>query len=152
MKCSNPNANVDFFNELDRNLNRLVRNVLQPDSLPRHSSEAAKFQGMAVHDEGEMYAIELDLPGMAVCDVSIEVNDRVLSITGELKRPEFPEGTTVILDERGYGKFSRCVQLAKDADAEHIDAVYVDGVLRIAVLKIQKPAPHKIAIRTAESC
>lgn len=150
MKCSNPNAGIDFFNELDRNLNRLVRNVLQPDSARSESAEAATLQGMTVLDDGEMYVVELDLPGVVICDLSIEINDRILSITGERKLPVLPEGATLILDERGYGKFSRSVQLAKDADAEQIDAVYSDGVLRIAILKVQRPAAQKIAIRSPQ--
>lgn len=145
MVSSNGTCGTNVFHELDRSLNRLVRNVLQPDQV----SGAAP--GMSLTEFEDRYVVELDLPGVSAEEVSVEVENGVLSVTGQRVAPERAEGTSVLMDERAYGKFSRRIQLAGDARAENVDAEYRDGVLTIHVPRQPKPAPQKVKIRTQQS-
>ena len=92
--------------------------------------------------EGE-YLVLVDLPGVKSEDVTIEVNDQVLTVSGSRVPVETGEAQFV---ERPYGSFVRTLTLPKGVDSDNIAANYSDGVLE---LRIPKPAdfkPKKIEI------
>ena len=96
-----------------------------------------------VRETDDEYVVLADLPGVKPEDVSIEVNEQVLTISGS--RVPVESGTAQTL-ERPYGSFVRSLTLPKGLDDERIVADYADGVL---TLRIPKPAglrPKRIAI------
>jgi HSP20 family protein len=92
--------------------------------------------------EGE-YLVFVDLPGVRSDDVTIEVSDRVLSISGSRAPVETGEPQ---LSERPYGSFVRTFTLPQGADEEQIAANYTDGVLELHVPKPVESRPKKITI------
>jgi HSP20 family protein len=89
------------------------------------------------------YVVLADLPGVKEEDVSIELSDQTLTISGTRLPEETGEGQSL---ERPYGSFVRSLTLPKGVDEDKIVADYVDGVL---TLHIPKPAglrPKRIAI------
>lgn len=90
--------------------------------------------------------LEAETPGMNVDDLDIEVEENVLTISGEktFDREE-KEGQTH-LSERTYGRFERSFQLPASIDAEKISAHYDNGVLTVEMPKTERSRGRKIQI------
>lgn len=95
------------------------------------------------------YDLYVDLPGVKLDDVTIEMLDERLIIKG--KRPLVPQDDSLKVhrQERMLGNFSRTVRLPKQLDAEKIEAHFENGVLHIVLPKQPKPTARTIEIKTA---
>ena len=89
-----------------------------------------------VEETDDAYSVELELPGVARDDVDVQLDDRVLSVTGELREKE--RRGLLHGRSRRVGKFSYSVTLPDDLDEEHVEAQLKDGVLTVRVPK----SPH----------
>jgi HSP20 family protein len=82
--------------------------------------------------------VKVDLAGVDLDDVGIELSGRQLAIVGERPVQE-TEGRVYQQVEIPSGPFRRVVELQADVDAERAKATYEDGVLRIE-LPLRDPA------------
>lgn len=106
--------------------------------------QAAGFTPLLdVRETDEEYLVLVDLPGVPSEEVSIEVSDRVLSISGSRAPVETGEEQ---LSERPYGSFTRTLTLPQGVDEEKIAADYNDGVLELHVPKPVEQRPKKITV------
>jgi HSP20 family protein len=78
----------------------------------------------------QMAVVEVDLAGVRLEEVAIEISGRQLAIAGERPVQE-TEGRVFQQIEIPSGPFRRIVELQVDVDAERAKATYEDGVLRI---------------------
>jgi HSP20 family protein len=101
---------------------------------------------VAVSDDD--LVLTMDLPGFTTDDVSIEVQDTVLTVRGERKRPEISDGTSYVHVERPSGAFERRIEVPKGIDPDRITASLVDGVLSLIVPKPERLKPKAITIGT----
>jgi HSP20 family protein len=97
-----------------------------------------------VHEGKDDYLVLVDLPGVKSQDVSIEVNEHVLTISGS-RAPAEAAGEAKLL-ERPYGSFVRNLTLPKGVDSDKIAADYRDGVLEVRIPKPAQAKPKRIAI------
>ncbi len=74
--------------------------------------------------------VKVDLSGVSLSEIGIEVSGRHLAIAGERPVQE-TEGRVYQQVEIPSGPFRRVVELQVEVDAEHASATYEDGVLRI---------------------
>lgn len=91
--------------------------------------------------------VTIDLPGMKPEDVKVELHDGALWITGEKKEEKEEKGKTFHRIERRTGAFRRVMPLPVEVEADKVDARFHDGVLTIALPKIEKVAPKKIEVK-----
>jgi HSP20 family protein len=96
-----------------------------------------------VRETEDEYLVLVDLPGVTSDDVTIELSDHVLSISGSRAPVETGDAQ---LTERPYGTFVRTLTLPQGVDDEKIAADYSDGVLEVHVPKPVAQRPKKIAI------
>ncbi len=82
--------------------------------------------------------VKVDLAGINLDEVGIEVSGRQLAIVGE-RHVQETEGRVYQQVEIESGPFRRVVELQVDVDAEQAKATYEDGVLRID-LPLRDPA------------
>ena len=82
--------------------------------------------------------VKVDLAGVELSEVGIEVSGRQLAIVGERPVQE-TEGRVYQQVEIPSGPFRRVVELQVEVDAERAKATYEDGVLRIE-LPLRDPA------------
>ena len=82
--------------------------------------------------------VRADLPGLSKDDVNVEVDDGVLTISGERKHEEEEERDGFYRSERSYGHFYRSIPLPDGVNADQVEASFRDGVLEITV-----PAPKQ---------
>jgi len=86
----------------------------------------------------QMAVVEVELAGVKLEEVGIEISGRQLAIMGERQVQE-TEGRVFQQIEIPSGPFRRIVELQVDVDAEGAKATYEDGVLRIE-LPLRDPA------------
>ena len=97
-------------------------------------------------DEGK-YVVTVEIPGASRDDVSLEVEENVLTVRGEKKSEREEKKEKGHWLERTYGSFCRSFTLPADAATDRISAAHQDGVLRIEIPKVEKSKPQQIAIK-----
>src|ERR1035437_6804530 len=89
------------------------------------------------------FRIELAAPGLEREDFTVEVDNRILTITGEKEGEEKDENENYRRREYSYNSFSRSFTLPKKSLPDRIDAKYENGILRLTLPKrevtISKP-------------
>ncbi len=102
---------------------------------------------MDIEETDASYLISADLPGVAKENIEVSVQDGILTISAEHKSEtsDKSDGKT-IRRERYQGKFARTLKLSDIADQEKIEANYKDGVLHIAIPKVEKILPRKVEV------
>lgn len=104
-----------------------------------------------VIDKEDEVKLVADLPGLTDAEITVEVTDGTLTISGE-KREEIEDGDAEgerYLSERRFGRFTRRIALPEGIDQDKIDARFKNGVLTVHLPKrpeAQSPA-RKIAVR-----
>jgi HSP20 family protein len=94
----------------------------------------------------------VDLPGLRKEDVTVEVTDGHLVLSGERKQEREEKKENVYRTEREYGRFFRAVPLPEGAKLEDVKATFADGVLEVSVpLPVRaQPAVRKVEIQEAK--
>jgi HSP20 family molecular chaperone IbpA len=87
-----------------------------------------------------------DLPGVDPDQITIDLRDDVLTLTGDIA-PIESGNETPLLVEYQTGKYQRQFTLSEVIDQAQIDAKYTDGVLRLRLPKVEKAAPRKITVQ-----
>jgi len=95
--------------------------------------------------EGE-FVLKADLPGLSEGDVSIELDDNVLTVSGERKAEHEERKEGYYRVERSFGRFSRSLSLPEGVDADAVKASFDHGVLEIHIPKPAAKRPRKVAI------
>ncbi len=99
-------------------------------------------------DEDGLHVV-VELPGMSSEDVSVSVENGVLSISGE-KKQEHEEGdaeSNYHLVERSYGSFERTFKLPRSVDSDKVEAKFEQGLLKVNLPKSEKAKKRQIAIK-----
>ena len=120
------------------------------DEMFRTSGNGSRVTGFTplldVRETEDEYLVMVDLPGVKSEDVTIELNDQVLTISGSRVPVETGESQLV---ERPYGSFARTLTLPQGIDTDTIEAGHQDGVLELRIPKPAEQKPKKIAIITS---
>lgn len=99
-----------------------------------------------VESEGH-YTLHLDVPGMTKDDISINVQNNTLTVSGERVIEQTKDDEERVRVERSYGTFHRTFALPSSVDASNIEAKYDNGVLTITVPKTETAARRRIEIQ-----
>jgi HSP20 family protein len=91
--------------------------------------------------------LRFDLPGIRREDVSIEVDGRTLTVSGERKEEKEENHEGYYSRERLIGKFSRSFMLPENVDESKIEAEVKEGVLTIKVPRPAEQKPHRVEIK-----
>ena len=133
---------------LQDRMNRLFDNAgrtWQPDE-----ASATTIWSPAVdifETEGEI-VVKAELPGMERKDITLHLENNVLSLRGERKFEKETKDENYHRIERSYGAFSRSFAIPATVDEEKIRAEYKDGVLNIVLPKKEQARPKQIKIAT----
>ena len=98
-----------------------------------------------IESDGE-YLVKAELPEIAKEDVSVRVEDGVLSISGERKAEVVKEEKKIHRVERAYGRFTRSFRLPENADASKVTARFKDGVLQVTLPKVAEAKASAVEI------
>jgi HSP20 family protein len=98
--------------------------------------------------DGEVI-LTAELPGVPLADISISLENNVLSISGQRPSETDVEEASYHWRERPTGSFRRTFTLATTADRDKIAATYKDGVLTMVVPQRPEAKPKQIAVKSA---
>lgn len=96
--------------------------------------------------EGKI-VVDADIPGVEKGDISINIRGDTLEISAEKKDEKEEKEEGYIRKERSYKKFYRSIPLPTDVDKENVDAKFENGVLQIAMPKIEGEEVKKIELK-----
>ncbi|MFC2150253.1 Hsp20/alpha crystallin family protein [Calditrichota bacterium] len=100
-----------------------------------------------IAEKKDSYQISVELPGIDKQDVHVEVENNVLSISGEKHSGIEEQDQNFHLRERIYGKFSRSFDLPTRIEADKIEAKYSNGVLNLVIPKSEEAKPKQIEVK-----
>jgi HSP20 family protein len=90
--------------------------------------------------------LSFDLPGIEEDKIAVELEDNMLTVSGERERTDEHSSERFYRFERRHGQFSRSVSLPAGVDDADVKAGYKNGVLEIRVPKPEEPKPRRIEI------
>lgn len=93
----------------------------------------------------DAFVAEIDLPGVQKDDVNVEMNDRELVVTGEIKEKETAGRPHRRM--RRIGRFEHRVLLPSEVDPEQVSATLSEGVLTVTVPKAEKARPRHVEVK-----
>lgn len=120
------------------------------DFLPHESAEYGAGEGFLpkvdIRDEKEEIVLSAELPGVSKEDIKVQVESRLLTLSGEKKHEETSEENGFYRSERSYGAFKRSFQLPEIVESEKIHAEFRNGLMTLRLPKKPEAAPREIAI------
>ena len=110
------------------------------------------YQGSAypkvnVYEYDDKIGIVAEIPGLNKKQLNVDVEDGVLTISGDKHSTFEDEGAKVIRRELKQSSFKRSFELGEQLDGENIDANFKDGVLSVSIPKIEPEKPKKTFVK-----
>jgi HSP20 family protein len=137
---------VRELNTLQSEMNRLFNNLFDAP-LPNGGTGVHRWlPPMDLIETEDDFVLHADLPGLAEGDVNIELEDNILTISGERKSGHEEKKQGYYRVERASGAFSRSLTLPEGVDPEAIKASFDKGVLEVRIPKPEERKPRKVAI------
>lgn len=145
VRVPSPLFSEDPLTGMHRELDQMFDNVFRSFGMPSlnrswlesrrpFKSDVAEFiPSIDISGDEKKYEITLDVPGLSEADLSIEVKDDVLTISGKKDERSENEDKHFYRVERRYGSFQRTLALPKDADVDGIRAQLKEGVLSLEI-------------------
>jgi len=131
----------DEMERIQRDMNRIL------SSYQRGLQNAPGFPAVNIWTGEEGAVLTAEIPGVAPDEIDISVVGDTLTLQGERKRPEIGERAQVHRQERGYGRFSRTVQLPFPIEVDKVEAHVQRGVLKMSLPRAEADKPKRISVR-----
>lgn len=135
----------DEFNQMLRSMRSRWGGLLDEDSNIVTSDWAPAVD---IVEDDDHFVIRADIPGVDAKDISVSMENGMLSIQGERKSEKKEKKNGYLRTECSRGMFYRRFSLPDSADADKIDAKSKDGVLTISIAKRKGAQPKAIKIQS----
>lgn len=135
------------WNDFDDMSNRLARLFDEP--FFGAQPEGRWMPAVSVSEAKDELLLTAELPGLAEDAISIDLENNVLTISGEKNEvhEEDDEERKFHVYERSYGSFSRSFTLPRSVDGQNIVATFENGVLTVKLPKVAEAKGRKIEIQ-----
>jgi HSP20 family protein len=131
-----------------RRMNRILDDTVAPRGWSGENGAltTAWVPACDIAEDPAMLRVTLEVPGVRAEDVKVNLENNVLTISGE-KRQETEDKTERFHRyERSYGAFERSFTLPSTVDADRIKARVDNGVLVVEIPKVEKARPREIPV------
>jgi HSP20 family protein len=126
------------FHEMDalqRDMNRMFEALASNEQ----NSMKQAFMPLAEMEQTEdAIHLKVEVPGMNVDDLDVQVTKDAVMITGERKSESKSENNGMKRSEFRYGSFSRTIPLPAPIDNNQVKGDYQNGILTLELPKLQK--------------
>jgi len=129
------------FSEMEHMMENFIRRPFSmfPTVWPKTDFMAEEMSpAVDIYEEDDSIVAKVELPGMKKEDISVELSNGILKITGEKKREEKVEKKNYYRIERSSGTFERRISLPVDTQTDKAKASFKDGVLQIKIPKSEE--------------
>ncbi|HXP37977.1 MAG TPA: Hsp20/alpha crystallin family protein [Solirubrobacteraceae bacterium] len=134
------------INSLQQEVNRLFGSFFDTQAGAAPAAPRRWIPAMDLVEQGEHYVLRADLPGVSEDDVNVELDENVLTISGERRSEHDEQHDGYRRIERASGSFSRSLTLPDGVDPAGVRARFQHGVLEVAVPKPVQRKPQRVAI------
>ena len=100
-----------------------------------------------IREDENSIVVKADVPGMEQKDIHVNVDNGMLTISGERKFSDEEHKDQYHRVERAYGRFSRSFQMPNTTNPENISATYKNGVLEVTLPKREEAKPRSIQVQ-----
>ena len=135
------NLRDNSLSEFDRLFNRATSGATEWPSLFERALAGSESRAMRadIYDDADNYYVVAELPGVDRSDVKIELENAVLTISGErkLKNGGGEQST----------RFTRSITVSDEVAGEKVKAKLENGLLTITLPKSEARKPRNIAVK-----
>ncbi len=132
---------------IQNEMNRLFNTFFDtPTSAGSANALRRWIPAMDLVETGGEFVLRADLPGLSESDVNIELEDNVLTVSGERKSEHEERNEGYYRIERSFGSFRRTLTLPEGVDPEAVKATFDRGVLEVRVPKPEQRKPRTVEI------
>ena len=144
---------VRELTSLQSEMNRLFNTFFDSPTSSREGNDGATRRwvpAMDLVETDDHFVLRADLPGMSQEDVTIELEDNVLTVSGERKVEHEEKREGFYRVERTFGHFRRALTLPEGVAPEGIGATFEKGVLEVRIPKPEERKPRRVAIHVGD--
>ncbi len=134
------------LSSLQNEMNRLFSTFFDAPTAGNGGSARRWVPAMDLVETEEHFVLRADLPGVDEKDVTIELENNVLTLAGERRTEHEEKREGYYRVERATGSFSRALTLPEGIDPDAVQADFDNGVLEIRVPKPAQAKPRKVRI------
>ncbi len=128
-------------------MNRLFDDVFfRSDRREDLWAEGVWVPAVDMFETDDKVVIKAELPGLEKKDISLDLQNGVLTLKGERKSENEVKEENYYRREMSYGKFVRSFSLPVDVDADKIKAEFKNGLLTVEVPKPEGHKPKQIKV------
>ncbi|MDF7801442.1 Hsp20/alpha crystallin family protein [Pontiellaceae bacterium B1224] len=98
---------------------------------------------MDIEEQNGNYVVRMDIPGADKSDISVNIKDRVLEVSGKTDETVEEQGQRQLRKERRSGQFKRAFTLPGPVKVDEMEARYEDGVLVVTVPKADEEKENR---------
>jgi HSP20 family protein len=149
------------FNQIQSNMMDMLKRTF-PDSTVFEASKSYSPK-LDMTDKNDKYVVTVDLPGFSKKNLSVDVDEQELIISGKRTKEQVmetfnvdthpkaevdaAEGEKVYHAERSFGNFKRVMSLPEKVREDDVTAEYEDGVLTIVLPKQEIRSSNKTRVK-----
>lgn len=146
MKLNQNNRVATPFGDFQIDMENIVDHLFG-DRVRGSQPKSTQWSPQVSISEGEKtYNVIVELPGVNPENVTVEMEEGRLEISGSKEIPELEEGFDSLKQERSSGSFKRVFEFSKQVEPDQIKADFKNGLLTIVLPKSEKVLPRKIQI------
>ena len=116
----------------------------------RDEDEGAWAIPLDIVRDGDELQVRASVPGVKPDDISVTIEDGVLTISGETASETGHEEGSYLRRERRSGSFRRTLRLPESVDAEHARSTYANGVVTVALPTAEDRKARKLTIEVTD--
>ncbi len=116
------------------------------DRIGGQARQSNPYLALDIAETQKAYHVSADLPGIPKDNLSVSIEDGVLTISAESSDNVEQSSGRFIRRERFQGKLVRSLKLSDIADQAKIEAKYKDGVLHVEIPKVESAQPRTIEV------
>ncbi len=143
---------VAELNTIQNEMNRLFNTFFdQPAATGRNGNGRRWLPAMDLVETDDHYVLRADLPGLSDEDVNVQLEDNVLTISGERKAEHETKQEGFYRLERAFGAFARSLTLPDGVDPDSVGAHFDRGVLEVRIPKPEQKKPRQVQITLSKN-
>jgi HSP20 family protein len=137
---------VAELNTIQTEMNRLFNTFFDQPAPGSRGAGRRWIPAMDLIETTDRYVLRADLPGMSDEDVNVQLQDSVLTVSGERKAESEQQQEGYYRLERAFGAFSRSLTLPEGVNPDGVKAHFDRGVLEITIPKPEQKKPRQVRI------